>query len=94
MNLRNWSRQHTFGLLLGIITTIVFVPVIKLVFELTGNHQAWFLADIKSKLISLASIANLGWFHLFMKEKKFDLGMGVILATFINLFVILYLKFL
>ncbi len=92
MNLRNWSKYHTYGIILGVVTTILFVLIIKLVYYFFSTPQYWFLNDTKSKLISLASIANLGWFHWFIKKKKIDLAMGIILATFINLFIILYLK--
>jgi hypothetical protein len=92
MNLRNWSKYHTLGLLIGLLTTIVVTLLIKLTYSAFNNPQYWFLHETKSKLISLASIANLGWFHWFIKKKKTDLAMGVILATFINLIVILILK--
>jgi hypothetical protein len=92
MNLRNWSKYHTLGILIGITTTIIFTILIKLTYSAFNNPQLWFLHETKSKLISLASIANLGWFHWFIKYKKTDLAMGVILATFVNLIVILYLK--
>ncbi len=92
MNLRNWSRLHTYGLLLGIATTLVFVPILSLLFDAFDNPQYWFLHEAKGKLISLASIANLAWFHWFIKTKKTDLAMGIILATFINFIMIVYLK--
>ncbi len=93
MNLRNWSREHTFGLLLGILTTIVCVPIVLQIFEAIGDHQLWFLEDTKSRVISLASIGNLPAFHLLMRNKKYDYCMGLILATFLSLFVMFYYKF-
>jgi hypothetical protein len=48
----------------------------------------------KSKIISLASIANLIWFHTFLRQEKWPLAMGIILSTVLNLFAILYFKFL
>lgn len=94
MNLRNWSKKHTLGLLLGIATTLVGIPILMLIFDAFKNPQYWFLHEAKSRLISLASLFNLGWFHWFIKKKKTDLAMGIILATFINFFIIIYLKFL
>jgi hypothetical protein len=90
MNLRNWSKYHSLGLLLGITTTILGVIIIKSLYSAFSIPQYWFLDDTKSKLISLASILNLGWFHWFIKSKKYDLAMGIILSTFINLLVIIY----
>ena len=70
MNLRKWSRLHTYGLLLGISTTLVIVPILSLLFDAFDNPLYWFLHEAKGKLISLASIANLAWFHWFIKTKK------------------------
>ncbi len=93
MNLRNWSKEHTFGLLLGLATTIIMFPVLYNILNECGNHFNLNSDDHKSKLISLASIANLPAFHLFMKNKKYDYCMGLILATFVSLFVMFYYKF-
>jgi len=82
------------GLLLGIITTLIFVPIISLIFTASKNPQFWFLHEAKGKLISLASLVNLAWFHWFIKTKKTEVAMGIILATFINFFIIDYLKFI
>lgn len=93
MNLRNWSWDHTFGLLLGIITTIIMIPILIFVLNKIGNDFDWGYDFNKSKLISLASIGNLPAFHLFMKNKKYDYCMGLILATFVSLFVMFYYKY-
>lgn len=92
MNLRNWSKEHTLGLLLGIVTTIVFIPILLLLFSAFDNRQLWFLNDTKAKIISLASIANLGWFHLFIKKQKYNYAMGLIIATIISFSIMLYYK--
>ncbi len=98
MNLRNWSKQHTWGLLLGVITTLISIPIVLFIYSKIYNDESiWFRFSInkvvQSKMFSLASITNLIWFHLSMRWEKYPLGMGVILATFINLLIILYLKF-
>lgn len=101
MNLRNWSKQHTLGLLLGIATTIICVPLVMYILSKIDNQQfsaMWtkftILNDEKSRIISLASIANLIWFHTFYRKRKDALSMGIIMATVVNLLVILYFKFL
>ena len=93
MNLRNWSKEHTLGLLLGIFTVVIFVPILLQVFNAFGNRQLWFLDETKSRIISLAAIANLPAFHLFMKNKKYDYCMGLILSTFASMIVMLYFKY-
>lgn len=101
MNLRNWSKGHTLGLLLGIATTIVCIPLVMFILSMVNNEafsRLWFkfhvLHDWTSKIISLASIGGLIWFHFFLKREKWPYAMGIILATVINLFIILYFKFL
>lgn len=101
MNLRNWTRQHTIGFLIGLGTTIVAIPIVLLiysaVYDFTFAHL-WFkfglLNEEKSKMISFASIANLIWFHTFLRKENYPVAMGVIMATVLNLLVILYFKFL
>lgn len=101
MNLRNWSKGHTLGLLLGIATTIVCIPLTMYILSKVDSQQfsaMWskftVLNDEKSRIISLASIANLIWFHTFYRKHKDALSMGIIMATVLNLFVILFFKFL
>ena len=101
MNLRNWSKGHTYGLLLGILTTIVCVFIVLGFFTWQDGvpfhiqfDRFTFLNVQTAKVISLASIGNLVWFHTFLKKEKWTLAMGVILATVINLIVILYFKFI
>lgn len=94
MNLRNWSKYHTFGLLTGIASPFVFIPIIIFLSAALGSPMLWFLYVVKAKIISLACIPNLAWFHLSIRRKNYDFGMGIILATFIYLLVIIYYKFL
>lgn len=101
MNLRNWNKAHTYGLLLGLITPLLFIPIVLFIraqiddYNFTGLwNQMTYSKDARGINISLAAIANLVWFHLFMRREKYPLGMGVILATFVYLLYIVYLKFL
>ncbi len=101
MNLRNWTKQHSIGLLIGILTTAVAIPLTIVIYALLNKYEIenyfyrFSLNRIeKSKIISLASIANLLWFHTFLRQEKWPLAMGIILSTVLNLFAILYFKFL
>ncbi len=101
MNLRNWGKEHTLGLMIGIGTTLVSIFVVIVIYSFMDhtsiatiwkkfmNFYVW-----TSKILSLASIGNLIWFHLFMKNEKWNFGMGIIMATVINLFIILYYRFI
>ncbi|MDD2981817.1 MAG: hypothetical protein PHQ74_00360 [Crocinitomicaceae bacterium] len=100
MNLRNWSKQHTLGLLIGIVTTLISLPIVMFIYsKVYKDPYVWFrffevkLKAFQSQMLSLACITNLIWFHLSMRREKFALGMGIIMATVISLFVILFLKF-
>lgn len=101
MNLRRWTKEHTIGVLLGLVTPILFVPIAMFIygfFEDVTVSKLWekfqYLRDEKSKFISLACLGNLLWFHLSIRVKKFNLAMGIILSTFVYLFFVLYLKFI
>lgn len=94
MNLRKWSKNHTIGLLAGILSPIVFTPLIILLYDVSDSPVLWNLYVIKAKIISLACIPNLAWFHLALKRKNYDFAMGIILATFVYLFVIIYYKYI
>lgn len=101
MNLRNWSKGHTYGILIGIASTIIscFIVVGILAWKdgmpySTMWQRFTFLNVVTAKVISLASIGNLIWFHFFLKKERWPLAMGVILATILNLIIILYYKFI
>ncbi len=70
MNLRNWSIEHTKGLIVGILTIIAGIFIVLWIFSLqTGQpysllfQRFTFLHDYTAKVISLAAIGNLPWFH-------------------------------
>jgi hypothetical protein len=92
MRLKYFTKNHFYGLIIGIVTIIIFVSIILKVYEIFNVHESWYLYRVKSKVISLASIANLGWFHYFIKKKKMELAAGILIATFISFFVIVYFK--
>ncbi|MFN5416517.1 MAG: hypothetical protein ACK5B9_05630 [Flavobacteriia bacterium] len=101
MNFRNWSKQHTVGLLIGLATIIIFIPIVLFVLSQTDNREfytMWLKFKIsnaeKTRIISLACISNLIWFHTFLRKEKWNYAYGVIGATILFLFVIVYFKFL
>lgn len=93
-----WSRQHTIGLITGILTIIVAVPVVALIlYYFRGDTAIWrnlaFYHAVQAQVLSLASIPNLFWFHRFLKKEKWNLGYGVIYATIINFIVVMIIKY-
>lgn len=101
MNFKSWSKQHTYGLLIGILTTLVAIPVVMMILSAVDNHlfsSLWFrfkmMPGEKARIISLASIANLAWFHTYLNKERYPFAMGVIMATVLNLLVIVYFKYL
>jgi hypothetical protein len=100
MNVRNWSKQHTFGLIVGIIAPMVFMPLIvwfmsktqsfyfeQLWYKFLNNHAA------QGKIISLSIIPNLIWFYWSLNKTKYNFAMGVIIGSAMYLPYILYLTF-
>lgn len=101
MNLRNWSIAHTKGLILGLLSPIVFIPIVILLLAWVQNFhfsQLWhkFLTDqmITSKIVSIAIISNLLWFYLSINKDKYGFSMGVIIGTICFLPYVLYVNFI
>lgn len=100
MNIRNWGKQHTIGFLIGLGTTIICCLIVIGILSYQKGvsyslmfQRFTFLKVITAQVISLASIGNLIWFHIFLRREKWPIAMGVIMATVINLLIIIYFKF-
>ncbi len=100
MNLRNWSIDHTKGLVLGLVSPILFIPIVLLLLSWLQNFQFSQLLykfemvqTMRSKVISIAIISNLLWFYLSINREKFGWGMGIIVATFCYLPYVIYVNF-
>jgi hypothetical protein len=45
MNFRNWGRKHTIGLVIGILSPLIFIPVVILMLSWFENYlfeQLWY----------------------------------------------------
>ena len=100
MNLKNWSRSHTLGLIIGIILPILIVPLVILILSWAQNfyyEQLWYRFmnnnSTMSKMLTLAVLANLGLFYIFLNKEKYQFAMGVILGTVCYLPLIVYFVF-
>lgn len=101
MNLRNWTKAHTKGLIIGLLSPLIFIPIVMLLLAWMQNFhfsQLWHKFEydqmIRSKIISIAIISNLLWFYLSINKDKYGLGMGIIIATICYLPYILYVNFI
>ncbi|MFM7668031.1 MAG: hypothetical protein ACKO7D_07570 [Bacteroidota bacterium] len=99
MNFRDWSWEHTKGLLVGLFSPIVFVPLVIVIMAEFQNYPFEYLWKqflnmdmVRSKFLSLAIIANLLWFYLSLNRERYELGMGIILGTILYLPYVLYVN--
>ncbi|MCH2230683.1 MAG: hypothetical protein MK105_10085 [Crocinitomicaceae bacterium] len=100
MNLRNWSMDHTKGVLLGVLTPLIVLPLVLLVISLTQDYyfeQLWKKFQLNNtyriKMMTISIIANLGWFYFFLNKERFNFAMGIILGSLIFAPYIIYIKF-
>ena len=83
----NWTRENTLGLLIGIASPLVFLPILLYVLSLTNGNTVEYLWDqmlysheVRSKYLSLALISNLIWFYIFLNRAKYEYTQGIILG--------------
>jgi hypothetical protein len=95
-----WNIRVTVGMIIGILTPVIAVPLVIGLIALAQNFyfsQLWykFLHDdsVQSKFISLACLPNLGWFYLFLNKERYDLARGVIIGCGCFIPYIIYLVF-
>jgi hypothetical protein len=100
MNLRNWTKNHTLGMIIGFIGPLIYIPIILFIIAKTQNfyfEQLWYKFTVnqtaQGKFISLAIIPNLIWFYLFLNKEKYNFAMGIILGSALYLPYILYITF-
>ena len=100
MNLRNWTSAHTKGLIVGILSPLIFIPIVIIFLGWSQNFDfsrllSKFTHDqlVRSKMMSLAIISNLIWFYLSLNREKYGFAMGIILGSICFLPYILYVNF-
>ncbi|AEA43200.1 hypothetical protein [Fluviicola taffensis] len=94
-----WNSRVTVGMIIGIISPFLFVPLIVGLIAWSQNYPysvLWnnFTGSIvaQSKFISLSIIPNLIWFYLFLNKERYDLARGVIVGSALFLPFILYVN--
>jgi hypothetical protein len=100
MNLRKWNLAHTKGLLVGLISPFVFIPIVIFIMAWLQNYSfdtIWYKFTngvvFRGKYLSISCISNLLWFYMSLNREKYNFAMGVILGTICYLPYILYINF-
>lgn len=96
-----WNSRVTAGMIIGVLSPIVMVPVTMMLIAWAQNFYfslLWskFFTDlaIMSKFISLSIIPNLVWFYIFLNKERYDLARGIIIGSALFLPFILYVNLL
>lgn len=92
--------DHTKGVLLGILTPLIVLPLVLLVISWTQDYyfeQLWKKFQLNNayriKMMTISIIANLGWFYFFLNKERFNFAMGIILGSLVFAPYIIYIKF-
>lgn len=85
----NITKENVFGFLIGIISPIVFLPVVLLFLSFVQDTTVYYLweqfkiSDVhRSKDLSLSLISNLIWFYVFLNTDKYPYVRGILLGMF------------
>ena len=95
----NWNARTTAGMLIGILSPLICVPLTILIISLTQHYPFslfWdrFFVDLNvmSKFLSLSIIPNLVWFYVFLNKERYDLARGIIVGSALFLPFIIYVN--
>ena len=83
----NFNKHLLIGTLIGILTPILFLPVLIFFLSLSKGidfEVIWSQISNNnmntSKYLSLAMIVNLLWFYYFLNKERYHLTRGIILG--------------
>jgi len=98
MRLKKWTHQHTIGFMIGILTILAMSPIVIFILEkVERNRLIWRQVMVshpeQGRVIALAAVANLFWFHYFLKKQRWNYGYGIIYAMLLDLIIMLLLKY-
>ncbi len=96
----NLNLQFFIGLLIGIISPLVFLPIMLYfisIYEGYSFSTLWnqFLSNNmnSSKYLSLALISNLFWFYLFLNKEKYYHTRGIIMGMLFHAPYMIYIYY-
>lgn len=94
-----WNSKRTVGLIIGVVSPFVVVPLIILLISWSQNfyfNVLWhkFTSNMiaQSRFISLAIIPNLLWFYLFLNKERYDIARGIIIGSALFIPFIVYVN--
>lgn len=94
-----WNSKRTVGLIIGVVSPFIFVPLIILLISWSQNFYfsvLWnkFTGNMiaQSRFISLSIIPNLVWFYLFLNKERYDIARGIIIGSAIFIPFIVYVN--
>lgn len=100
MSLKNWNINHTLGLITGLLIPLIVIPLVLVILAWVQNfyfEQLWYKfknnSGTMSKMLTLAVLANLGVFYIFLNREKYNFAMGIILGSVCYLPFIVYFVF-
>ena len=100
MNIRNWSIEQTKGLFIGMLTPVVFIPIVLLVMMWLQDYyfeQLWkkfmYNHTYRIRIITLSILSNLGLFYYFLNRERYKIAMGIILGSLAYAPYVIYVKF-
>lgn len=100
MSNRFFSKDHAKGMVLGIVTPLLVVPLVILILSFFQNYDFAYLwkklklSDrFQIRILTLSLIANLVWFYIFLNREKWNIARGVIYGTIAFAPYIIYVKF-
>lgn len=100
MNLKNWSMDHTKGVLLGLLIPLLFIPIVLFFIAWTQDYYFEYLwnkftlsGPYRIKIMTISIIANLGLFYFFLNRERYNIAMGIILGSICYAPYIIYIKF-
>ncbi len=80
----NWSKEKTYGVLIGVLWPLMFLPVVLFVLSQSNAvnfmdlwYQVLDFHEFRSRYISLSLISNIGWFYFFLNREKYDIAYGI-----------------
>ena len=96
---KGWTKDHTKGVLIGVITPLLFIPIVIFVLSWIQNYdfsRLWrefaVITKYRIKIITLSIISKLFWFYFFLNRERYNVARGVIIGTLFFAPYILYIK--
>ena len=83
----NFNREFLIGLLIGLLSPILFLPLLLFLMSISNVDDFSYLWDQllendtnTSRYLSLALISNLIWFYYFLNKEKYYQARGIIMG--------------